>query len=120
MKRLLLAAFICAAATTVFAQTTTSDTTKTDSVTHHKKRKVTIVIKSGDGDRIIGVDSVTVRRRSAYPRFSMGITIARLDLGLATLVDNGSFTLSPQNQFLRYRSWKTRNAAFDVFQMGVS
>ncbi|HEY8782090.1 MAG TPA: PorT family protein [Mucilaginibacter sp.] len=54
-----------------------------------------------------------------YPKGYLGITFSRFDLGLATLVDNGSFTLSPQNQFLRYRSWKTSNVGFDVFQMGV-
>jgi hypothetical protein len=55
----------------------------------------------------------------AYPKAYVGITFSRFDLGLATLVDNGSFTLSPQNQFLSYRSWKTSNVGFDVFQMGV-
>jgi hypothetical protein len=34
------------------------------------------------------------------------------------LIDNGSFTLSPQNQFLRYRSWKSSNVGFDVIQFG--
>ena len=56
---------------------------------------------------------------NGYPKAYIGITFSRFDLGLATLVDNGSFTLSPQNQFLRYRSWKTSNVGFDVFQMGV-
>lgn len=63
------------------------------------------------GDTIIST-------HSKPPGFSFGLTLARIDFGLATLVDNGSFTLSPQNQFLRYRSWKTTNAGFDVLQFG--
>ncbi|QQL49113.1 outer membrane beta-barrel protein [Mucilaginibacter ginkgonis] len=64
------------------------------------------------------LDTTPVKEHSKAPGFSIGITLARLDLGLATLVDNGSFTLSPQNSFLSYRSWKTSNVGFDVAQMG--
>ena len=64
-----------------------------------------------DGDTVI-------RTYSKAPGFSFGLTFSRIDLGLATLVDNNSFRLSPQNQFLRYRSWKTENVGFDVLQFG--
>jgi hypothetical protein len=118
MKTILFTAIIALAASTVFAGGIT-DTVKTDSV---KARKGTS-IKFGYGDDAQTVninkrDTVTHTSKT-YPKFSFGITIARLDLGLATLVDNGSFTLRPQNQFLRYRSWKTSNVGFDVFQMGA-
>jgi len=61
----------------------------------------------------------TYRRRDKYPGAFVGITFSRFDLGFATLLDHGSFTLSPQNQFLSYRQWKTSYVGFDVFQMGV-
>lgn len=54
-----------------------------------------------------------------YPRAYFGITFARADLGFATLIDNGSFTLSSRNQFLSYRQSKTSNVGFDVLQLGV-
>lgn len=135
MKRLLLTAIICAAATGVFAQGSTSTTTtKTTVITNDKGDTVQVrtdTIKTkrrgfkfsfGKGE---DASSVSVNRRdtvkekpSKAPGFSWGITIARLDLGLATLVDNGSFNLSPQNNFLRYRSWKSSNVGFDIIQAG--
>jgi hypothetical protein len=51
-------------------------------------------------------------------RFVGGITFTRFDIGFSKLVDNGSFNLSPTNDFLDYRSWKTSNVSFDVIQMG--
>lgn len=47
-----------------------------------------------------------------------GIIFARFDLGLAKMLDNGSLTLSPENEFLKHRSWKSVNVGFDVLQMG--
>ena len=121
MKRLIFTAIICAAATGVFAQSSGSDSTKvtTDTVKAVHKKKFKISIGDGDGNNVIGVNDTTPRRRhSKAPGFSFGLTFTRFDLGLATLIDNGSFTLSPQNQFLRYRSWKTSNVGFDVVQFG--
>jgi len=60
----------------------------------------------------------TSKRKSSAPGFKWGLTFSRFDLGLATLIDNGSTRLSPTNEFLRYRSWKTSNVGFDVFQAG--
>lgn len=51
-------------------------------------------------------------------RFVGGITFTRFDLGLTKLVDNGSFSLSPANNFLDYRPWKTSSVSFDVLQFG--
>ena len=59
-----------------------------------------------------------IRTHSKAPGFRFGLTFSRIDFGLSTLLDNGSFRLSPQNQFLRYRSWKTTNTGFDVLQFG--
>jgi len=100
MKRLIFIAILCVASLSIFAQTTNTDSVQTQSDT----------TKSSDW---------SLHQRKKNGGAFMGITFSRLDLGLATLVDNGSFTLSPQNQFLRYRSWKTSNVGFDVLQLGV-
>ncbi|GAB3934117.1 outer membrane beta-barrel protein [Mucilaginibacter myungsuensis] len=60
----------------------------------------------------------TRKKVSKAPGFSWGLTFSRFDLGLATMIDNGSTRLSPTNEFLRYRSWKSSNVGFDVFQAG--
>jgi hypothetical protein len=115
MKRLIFTAIIGLAVTCVSAQTATTDSAK----------KVRDTMKNEDPELSIHYgkhhwpNDSTRYKSSIYPKAYIGITFARFDLGLATLVDNGSFTLSPQNQFLRYRSWKTSNVGFDVFQMGV-
>jgi hypothetical protein len=126
MKRLLLTTIIAAAAIMGFAQTITTPTptntvTKHDStiiktdttVTVRKKRAITFSF----GDRKAKVDSAR-KARAGAPGFNFGITFSRFDIGLATLIDNGSFTLSPQNQFLSYRQWKTSNVGFDLVQFG--
>jgi len=105
MKRLILAALLCGLATLGFAQKDT-DSAKT------ARRKIKISM----GDFKAHRDSV-LAKRSVSP-FSFGITFSRFDLGLTTLVDNGSFTLSPKNDFLSYRSWKTSNVGFDLVQFG--
>lgn len=111
MKRLILTVLFGAAAMGVFAQ---SDSTKakTDTAGHKKRHyKVSFNLKTKR-------DTIIKKRASKAPGFSIGFTFSRFDLGLATLIDNGSFTLSPKNQFLSYRSWKTSNVGFDVFQFG--
>jgi hypothetical protein len=133
MKRFLFTAIFCAAATGVFAQSTTTTVTTTTSVTTDQKgdtiRVKTDTIKSkrrgfkftmGKGEDAVSVNrrDTVVEEHSKAPGFSWGLTFARFDLGLATLVDNGSFNLSPQNNFLRYRSWKSSNVGFDVIQFG--
>src|ERR1700744_315934 len=112
MKRLLITAMICAAPSGVFAQDAKTDSTKTDTPNYTKPKQY---VRTGFGD---GYDNEN-GGRSIYPKGIFGLTFSRFDLGLATLIDNGSFTLSPKNQFLNYRSWKTSNVGFDVIQMGV-
>jgi hypothetical protein len=50
--------------------------------------------------------------------FFIGLTFSRFDLGLAKILDNGKVNLSPTNEFLDYKTWKTINVGFDVFKMG--
>lgn len=52
-----------------------------------------------------------------YPRFFGGLTFTRIDWGFSRLIDDGSFTLSADNQFLDYS--KASNFGFDVAQVGL-
>lgn len=112
MNRLLITAMICALAGSVFAQDTKTDSVKQDTSTHHPANWSW----SNHDDE----DTTFHRHHHSHGNsgFSIGLTFSRFDLGLTTLVDNGSFTLSPKNEFLRYRSWKSSNVGFDVFQFG--
>ncbi|GAA4798939.1 hypothetical protein GCM10023231_29620 [Olivibacter ginsenosidimutans] len=102
--------------------TTLMDTVKKES--SHKKR--TVKFSFGNGvDNTIQVNKAdsaanggTSHDYGQKPKVIVGITFSRFDLGLATLMDNGSFTLSPENDFLKNRTWKTINVGFDVFQFG--
>ena len=118
MKRLIFTIIICLAAGAIFAQTT-ADSTQTTADSGHKKL---VKVKLGVGDDApevsVNNDPDTAYHAHKAPGFSFGVTFSRIDLGLATLVDHGSFTLSPQNQFLSYRQWKTSNVGFDVVQFG--
>ncbi|WP_379093671.1 outer membrane beta-barrel protein [Pedobacter sp. UC225_65] len=51
-------------------------------------------------------------------RFVGGITFTRFDIGFSRLIDNGSFSLSPANDFLAYKGAKTSTVSFDVLQFG--
>jgi hypothetical protein len=50
--------------------------------------------------------------------FSGAITFTRLDFGFSRLIDNGSFSLSPTNDFLDYKGIRTSTISFDVVQFG--
>src|SRR5690606_37441628 len=69
-------------------------------------------------DRGIKSDNSKKRYDAKEDRVFAGIVFARFDLGLAKMLDNGSLTLSPENEFLKHRSWKSVNVGFDVLQMG--
>ena len=114
MKRLIFTIIICIGAMSSFAQTT-ADSTHTDSV--HKKN-VKVKLGMGEDAPSISSEPDTAYHAHKAPGFSFGVTFSRIDLGLATLVDNGSFTLSPTNKFLSYRQWKTSNFGFDLVQFG--
>ncbi|RFZ95487.1 PorT family protein [Mucilaginibacter conchicola] len=114
MKRLFFTTIICLAATSLFAQTTTTDSVKTDTTKTRRTR-----IRLGFGDDVTEVKiNDTTHTASKAPGFSFGLTFTRFDIGLTTLNDNGSFTLSPANDFLSYRSWRSSSIGFDVLQLG--
>ncbi|WAC38979.1 outer membrane beta-barrel protein [Pedobacter sp. SL55] len=80
---------------------------------NRKAKKVTISIGNGNIVQINGDSSA-----NKNGRFVGGVTFTRLDIGLTKLVDNGSFSLSPTNDFLDYKPWKTSTVSFDVLQFG--
>lgn len=96
-----------------FAQ---QDTTAKEGTTVKKKRtySVTYTFNGGESDK---KDSIA-KANGKKGRFVGGITFTRVDLGYSRLVDDGSFTLSPENEFLDYKGGKTSTFSFDILQMG--
>lgn len=52
-----------------------------------------------------------------YPRIFGGITFSRIDWGFSRIMDDGQFSLSEDNNFLKYK--KASNFGFDIAQFGV-
>lgn len=102
MKKIILSAFICGLFASASAQTIEKKTTVTVNIIGKEDQSKT--------------DST--KHVSKAPGLNAGLTFARFDLGLTTLIDNGSFTLSPQNEFLKYKTFKSINVGFDVVQVG--
>lgn len=103
MKKIILSAMFCSLFVGVSAQSV------------EKKTTVTIDIIGKDKDRS---QKDSVENVSKAPGLNAGFTFLRFDIGLSTLIDNGSFTLSPQNEFLKYKTFKSSNIGFDLVQVG--
>ncbi|HMR19561.1 MAG TPA: DUF4369 domain-containing protein [Sphingobacterium sp.] len=56
-------------------------------------------------------------KSNKFPRAFGGITFSRIDWGFSRLINDGSFNLSAENQFLDYK--KASNFGFDVLQAGL-
>ncbi|WP_270089321.1 outer membrane beta-barrel protein [Sphingobacterium sp. SYP-B4668] len=107
IKTLIAVLTVIACWTQVSAQE--NDTTTVHENSSHKKHvSYSNNIGKNDTDRQI-----------KYPRTFYGITFARVDWGFSRIIDNGSFNLSDDNQFLNYKRGKTTNFGFDVAQFGV-
>ncbi len=96
-----------------------ADSTFVEIKNEGEKKKVKIVFEYGNDsmDKVVGdrgIRSSDKKESNAYA----GMVFGRFDLGLTKLLDDGSLTLSPENQFLDYRSWKSVNVGFDVLEMG--
>lgn len=125
MKKLIFT--IATSAATLFAiqavaqQDTTKSNTKIEygsPITIGKKgSKGNAELHNGIGISIGGKDT-TGKVDPKKGRFIGGITFTRFDLGFTRLIDNGSFSLSPTNDFLDYRGGKTSTVSFDVLQFG--
>ena len=136
MKYISLTVLLCAVVSVVSAQRPIpADTIIMEDVKTGEKRKVRILIPGKDEgvltiektEKVYHLDSTVTetsktktlhKTPSRTSRPIYGITFSRVDLGLAKLVDNGSFTLSDDNRDFRYRPGKTVNFGFDVLQAG--
>ena len=83
-----------------------------DTISDHKK---SIVIRLGSNDSRSDTNEVTLK---AKDKFKLHFTATRFDFGISTYLDNGSFTLSPENSFLERETAKSTNFGFDFLQMG--
>lgn len=117
MKYLFLTALLISSFAGAQAQNTTAnaDTTATKAHKEHKMKKFDM--DHGVGV-IIGKKDSTGKTDASKGRFIGGITLTRLDIGFSKLIDNGSFSLSPENDFLDYKAGKTSTVSLDVLQMG--
>jgi len=121
MKHLILTALMVGGLTgamtqSASAQGDTSAQKDTTVVTKKRSSQFSMTLGIEDNDKPKG-DS-TKNARANKGRFVGGITLTRFDLGFSRLIDNGSFTLSPDNDFLDYRGGKTSTVSFDVLQIG--
>lgn len=110
MKHLILTAVLVSGLTLLASSGASA---QQDSV---KRKK--IEINYGVGITIGEKKDSTGKVDQSKGRFVGGITFTRFDIGFSRLVDNGSFSLSPTNDFLDYRAGKTSNVSFDVLQFG--
>ena len=118
MKLLIFTVILCFSLNYIFAQAIPADSVKTPADTVTVKGRVKIKLGFGEDVSSVSVNDTTVSRPYKAQGFSFGVTFSRIDLGFAALIDNGSFTLSKNNQFLSYRQWKTSNFGFDLVQFG--
>ena len=94
--------------------TTMTTVTVTKKTTYNKSRKYNVDLSFGDNEE----QDTTKTRSAPKGRFMGGITFTRLALGFSRLIDNGSFSLSPTNDFLDYKGIKTTTISFDVLYFG--
>lgn len=114
MKRLIITAIFCGMLGSVYAQQHKSDSAKNVSdtiVIKHKTRNWHS--KNYNRDSVKKAES-----KKSKNGFSIGLTLDDFHLGFATLIDNGSFTLSSKNDFLSYSQAKTSYVGFSVFKFG--
>jgi hypothetical protein len=123
MKNLLIAALLVgglAGAMTQPLQAQETDSLKhaTDSTTNNKEKVLTIRWGKKKSTVIASKSDSAKLKEASKGRFIGGITFTRVDLGFSKLIDNGSFSLSPTNDFLSYKGVKTSTVSFDVLQFG--
>jgi len=103
--KFLITTLIIAAGFQALAQ---KDSTAADTLKKDKRVSVEITVGT-DKDK---------EKSKKISDFSIGFTLSRIDLGLSRYLDHGSFTLSPETDFLEFEGWKTHNIGFEFFQMG--
>ncbi|WP_256007180.1 outer membrane beta-barrel protein [Pedobacter deserti] len=116
MKNLILTALMVSGLTGAIASTAAGqqDSTAKEKSKWRDRKEYSVTL----GIRDTESSDSTRRTKASKGRFVGGLTFTRIDLGYSRLIDNGSFTLSPENEFLDYRGGKTSTFSFDVVQMG--
>src|SRR5690606_24955072 len=92
--------------TTLNAQTVTTTTVvveQTDTVKSNNKSFTILGERESNNNR--------------YPLVFGGLTFSRIDWRLSRIMDDGAFSLSDENQFLKYK--KASNFGFDIAQFGL-
>jgi len=115
MKRIILTALLISGLTGAISQHATAQQDST------KKKKYNVSVSFGDEDNVSYRHKKTKDQLDSISNkghFMGGITFTRVDLGFSKLIDNGSFSLSPENDFLDYKAGKTSTVSFDVLQFG--
>lgn len=119
MKRIILTALLISGLAGIIAQSANAqqDTARQDS-TVKKKYKFSVQFGNEEKNNRPGHRDTIKNDQSNKGRFMGGITFTRIDLGFSRLIDNGSFSLTPENDFLDYKGGKTSTVSFDVLQFG--
>jgi hypothetical protein len=115
MKRIILTALMVSGLAGLIAQKASAQQDSTS------KRKYKISWTFGQEEkskRSHKRDTINIDSIDNKGRFMGGFTFTRIDLGLSKLIDNGSFSLTPANDFLDYKAAKTSTVSFDVLQLG--
>ena len=122
MKRLIFTSLALFALSGLFSERAAAqqDTTAKPDTTIQKEKKFTISYRNRTkySSKQDSARRDSIKRRSSRNGFTGGITFTRIDLGFSKLIDNGSFSLSPTNDFLDYKPGKTSTFSFDVLQYG--
>lgn len=123
MKRIIFTALLVSGLTGAITQHAQAqqDTTVKSQQDTTEKRKYKFSVQFGNDERNNSRRSNrdTIRRQDETKgRFMGGFTFTRIDLGLSKLIDDGSFSLSPTNDFLDYEATRTSTVSFDVLQFG--
>ncbi|MCA5006031.1 outer membrane beta-barrel protein [Sphingobacterium bovistauri] len=81
----------------------------------------TVVIEKTDTtksqNRNITILGEKESNNNKYPRAFGGVTFTRIDWGFSRIMDDGAFSLSDENQFMKYK--KASNFGFDIAQFGI-
>ena len=122
MKRLIFTSLTLIALSGLFSEVAVAqqDSTARPDTTIQKGKKFTITYRGRTkySSRQDSARRDSIKRRSSRNGFVGGITFTRIDLGFSRLIDNGSFSLSPTNDFLDYKPGKTSTFSFDILQYG--
>lgn len=122
MKRILLTALLVSGLAGAISQNANAQQEKTEKQQDTTGRKYKFKVQFGDDEsryhhRRSNRDTIR-NQDETKGRFMGGITLTRIDLGFSKLIDDGSFSLSPTNDFLDYKPGKTSTVSFDVLQFG--